>query len=412
MSKLSRVLIVVALTALVLAACAPAATPTPTIIEKEKIVKETQVVQVQVTPVPKEPIRIGLHAPFSGAVAYMGEDGNMGVTMAIEEINAAGGILGHPLKLYIADNACSTDGAVSAVRKLIEVDQVHALTGGYCSSATLGSMPIIEQYGVPQVTEASSNSRITEMAGKGGNIWQFRVNPHDGIMASGFSKTIAETAKSVCILAANNDFGRGAAGNFDKNFKLNNVEVKAIEYFEQGQPDYHSLLTKWKGLNPDAVLLIMESHDGAIFMRQFREVGMTAKVFGRGSLVSPEFLKDIQDDLTLGAGIMEATFGAVGANPEFDQRFKERWGHLPHVHSLAGYNAVRYALAEGIRIAIETTGKATRESIREGLTKVDLQDTLLGPCKFDEYNQAHGYIDILTLDDKGNATILSRVIAK
>lgn len=411
MSKLSRVLIVVTLLALVLAACGPSATPTPIVIEKEKVVKETEVVQV--TAVPKKPIKIGMHAPLTGAAAYMGEDANKGVTMAIEEINAEGGIMGHLLTLAIADNACSSDGAVSAVRKLVEVDNVDVLEGGYCSSATLASMPIIEQYGVPQVTEASSNARITELAGKGGNIWEFRVNPHDGIMASGFSTMIADSGvKAVAILAQNNDFGRGAAANFEENFKKNDVEVKAVEYFEAGQADYHSLLTKWKALNLDAVLLIMESHDGAIFVRQFREMGMTARIYGRGSLVSPEFVEDIQDDLTLGAGIMEASFGSVGANPEFDQRFKERWGHLPHVHSLAGYNAVRFAIAEGIRIALETTGEATRETIRDGIAKVDLPNTLLGPCKFDEYNQAHGYIDILTLDDKGNSTILQRVIAE
>ncbi len=410
MSKIYRVLIIVGLAAIVLSACAPSATPTPIVIEKEKIVKETQVVQV--TEVPKKPIKIGMHAPLSGAAAYMGEDGNKGVTLAIEEINAAGGIMGHMLTLAIADNACSSDGAVSAVRKLVEVDNVDVLEGGYCSSATLASMPIIEQYGVPQVTEASSNAKITQMAGKGGNIWEFRVNPHDGIMATGFSKMIAETAKIVAILAQNNDYGRGAAANFDAAFKANNVEVKAIEYFEAGQADYHSILTKWKAFNLDAVLLVMESHDGAIFVRQFREMGMTAKIYGRGSLVSAEFVEDIQDDLTLGAGIMEAGFGMTGVNPKFDAAYKARWGTLPHAHAIGGYNAVRYAMAEGIRIALETTGEATRETIRDALEKVDLAETLLGPCKFDEYNQAHGYIDIATLDDKGNISILKRVIAE
>jgi len=241
-----------------------------------------------------------------------------------------------------------------------------------------------------------------------GNIWEFRVNAHDGMMSQALSKMMAEEIESNTILAANNDWGRGAAAAFDENLKALGVEVVTIDFFEQGQADYHSLLTKWKGLNPDAILLVMESHDAAIFMRQFRELGMPQKVYARGSVVTAEFVEDIQDDLSIGEGIVEATLWTVGTDPEFDQRFKNRWGVLPHVHSATAYNAVRFVISEALRIAIEETGKADRASIRDALEKVEV-DTMIGPVKFDDYNQGHPYLVITTLDGEGNISVLKQL---
>jgi branched-chain amino acid transport system substrate-binding protein len=404
----------VALAVVVLSACAPPAPETVVETEVVEVTREVEVtkeveVEVPVEPEVKELIKIGLAAPFSGAVAYMGEDANMGVTLAIDEINAEGGVMGHLLQLSVADNACAPDQAVSAIRKLVEVDQVDVIQGSYCSSCSLAAMPIIEQYEVPMVTGASSNASITEMAGVGGNIWEFRVNAHDGMMSQSLSKMMSEEIGSTTILAANNDWGRGAAAAFEENLKTLGVEVLSTDFFEQGQADYHSLLTKWKGLNSDAILLIMESHDAAIFMRQFREMGMPQKVYARGSVVTAEFVEDIQDDLSIGDGIVEATIWTVGTDSEFDERFKDRWGVLPHVHSAGGYVVVRYVIPEAVRIAIEETGKADRASIRDALEKVDIAETLYGPVKFDDHHQAHTYLVITALDDQGNISVLKRV---
>ncbi len=406
--------ILVALVMVVLSACA---TPTPETVVETKVVEITrevkvvEEVEVEITAEPeaKEPVVIGLSAPFSGPVAFLGEDANMGATMAVEEINAEGGVLGHLLKVVIADNACAPDQAVSSIRKLVEVDNVDLVQGCICSSAVLAALPIIEQYEVPMLTAAATNPKITEeLAGVGGNIWEFRMNPHDGLMSQSLSKMMAEENDSLIILAANNDWGRGAAAAFEENLALLGVDIPSIDYFEQGQPDYHSLLTKWKGLEADAILLVMESHDGAIFMRQFREMGMTQKVYARGSLVSAEFVEDIQDDLSIGEGLVEAALWATGANPEFDERFEARWGFLPRICSATAYTAFRDVISEAIRIAIEETGKADRVSIRDALTKVDV-DTLLGPVRFDDHNQAHSELVIVGLDDKGNISVLERL---
>ena len=405
MSTIRKLAVLSIVAALIVTACAPAATPSdPVTVETTKIVE----VLVEVTPATKEPIKIGISSPFTGAIAYGGEDVNMGATLAVEEINAEGGILGHLLEIYVADNACSADQAISSIRKLVEVDGVDVINGALCSGATMGAMPLLEQYGVPMVTSSSTNPKITDMSGVGGNIWEFRTSPYAVMMVTGFSKLIAESAKTVAILAPNDDYGRGAAAAFETALTNEGVEILAIEFHESGQPDYHSILTKFKELNPDALVIPMFAHDASVMMRQFRELQMPQLVFARGAVVTPEFIADISDDLSIGEGIMEATGWAYGAGPEFDQKFEERWGFPSRYYAAMAYMAIRYVIADAIKIAIEETGDANPASIRDALEKVSVE-TFNGLIEFDEYNQAHPLVAITTLDDQGNISLLDQV---
>lgn len=405
MFRLGRLLVVVVLAAIVLSACAPAATPTPVVIEKEKVVKETAVVQV--TAAPGEPIKIGICAPFSGAVAHLGEDSNTGASLAVEEVNQEGGILGHPVQLFIGDNACAPDQAISAVRSLVEANKVDVMIGPVCSSAGLAVMPILEQYGVAMIAGNATNVKLTQNAGVGGNKWFFRICANDGMMVAAVSKKIAETARSVTILGTNNDWGRGVADVFKQNLEPLGINIQAVDYYEQGQPDYHSLITKWKGLNPDAIVVAMESHDGAIMVRQLREQGMTQKLYARGAMLSVEFVEDLRDNLAVADGILEGTYFAIGANPEYDAKFRARFGKEPPNNTGAGYAEASVAM-EAARIAIEQTGKADRNSIRDALEKVDME-TIYGHIKFDDHNQAHPFMVLVGVDAKGNITVLEKL---
>jgi len=288
------------------------------------------------------------------------------------------------------------------------VDQVDVINGCLCSGSTMAAMPLLEQYSVPMVTSSSTNPLITEMSGAGGNIWEFRTSPHDKMMAGSLSSVIVETAETVCVLAPNDDWGRGAAAAFEEALANVGVEILAIEFHERGQPDYHSILTKWKDLDPDALVLAMFAHDASIFMRQFRELQMPQQVFARGAVVTPEFVMDITDDLSIGEGIMEATGWAYGAGPEFDQKFEERWGFPSRYYSAMAYKDVKYVIAEAVRIAIEETGEATSATIRDALEKVSVE-TFNGLIEFDDYNQAHPLISVTTLDDQGNISLLRQV---
>ena len=348
-----------------------------------------------------QPIKVGASAPLSGPNAFAGNDWMQGLTLSVDQINAAGGVLGRPLQIISADNECSPDGAVSAARKLIDLDQVDVILGGVCSGATLGGMPVIQQAPIVQLTDVSSNPTITANAGTaGGNIWEFRINADDSIISTTYSKNIASVAKTVVIFAENDDFGHGAVDAYNVSLPAAGAQIQSVEYFAPGQADYRASLAKVQTENPDALLLIMESQDAAVFVRQLNEVGFAPKLFSRGSIVTPEFLDAIKDQPQLGEGIEEASLWAVGEDPAFDAAFQQRFGRLPPANGSGPYYSAK-VLAEAIRIA----GKVDRASIRDGLSRVDLQ-LPWGHVKFDDHNQAHPNITLSVIKD-GKIQLLS-----
>lgn len=342
----------------------------------------------------QEPIRIGINKPFSGPVSFIGQDEKVGFEWALAEINAKGILGGRKIQLFYGDNQCNPTEGVNAARKLIDLDKVVAMISGACSSATLAIMPVIEEAKIPNLTISSTNPRITQMAGVGGNVWQFRLNVDDSTMAKTFSRVIAEKAKTVAMFGPNNDFGRGAAAAYGEEFKKVGVRLLTVEYFEQGTADYRPQLTKVKSMSPQALLLVMESRDASVLVRQLRESGMRPTLFARGSVVTNEFAKAIRDDCSLGEGLVEATFGANGISPAFDRRFEQAFKQKPHIHHGISYSGL-HALAR----AIELGGKAEPDAIRQGLKKLDFTDPILGPVKFDDHNQAHTNMALTTMSE-------------
>src|SRR5256886_3621599 len=243
------------------------------------------------------PTRMGLRSAMGGPAAITGEGVRWGATLAVEEVNAKGGIMGRKLEASFADNKATPGEAVSAVRKLADVDQVDVIIGQTHSGACLGAMPVVKELGVPMVIEACSHPKIRELSGKGGNEWTFRVALDDEIMAYTFARYMArQGVKSSSVLAMNNDFGRGAAVAYEAAFKKAGVTLVSTEFFDPGQPDYRPVLTRLKRANTETILAVILASDGAPFMRQFRELGLTQKVVSRGSLASAEFLHQVRDN--------------------------------------------------------------------------------------------------------------------
>src|SRR5215468_11990156 len=148
-----------------------------------------------------QPVRVGFASAMSGPSAITGEGVVWGATMAVEDVNAKGGIMGRKVEVFFADNKGTPGEAVSAVRKLVDVDKVDVIIGQTHSGACLGSMPIVKELMVPQVTESCSNPKIREMSGKGGNEWQFRVNIDDVIIANTFARYIAgQNVKTIALV--------------------------------------------------------------------------------------------------------------------------------------------------------------------------------------------------------------------
>ena len=355
------------------------------------------------------PIRIGFASAMSGPAAITGEGVRWGATLAVEEINAKGGVMGRKLEAFFADNKAQPGEAVSAVRKLVDVDQVDVIIGQTHSGACLGAMPVVKELGVPMVIEACSHPQIRALSGKGGNEWTFRVALDDEIMAYTFARYMArQDVKSTSILAMNNDFGHGAANAYDAAFKKANIKLLSTEFFDPGQPDYRPVLTRLKRANPVAILAVILASDGAPFMRQFRELGLTQRVFSRGSLGSAEFLYQVRDNPKIGDGVIEASYWITGLDPDWDKKWTERYKVPPRIHGSLAAITLKWAVVPALEIALKKHGKADRQTIRAALEEVDVKDSPLGPIKFDTNHQAWINMILIEIRD-GQLHILEKL---
>jgi branched-chain amino acid transport system substrate-binding protein len=355
------------------------------------------------------PIKIGFASAMSGPAAITGEGVRWGGTLAVEEINARGGVMGRKLEAFFADNKAQPGEAVSAVRKLADVDQVDVIIGQTHSGACLGAMPVVKEIGIPMVVESCSHPKIRELSGKGGNEWTFRVALDDEIMAYTFARYMArQGVKTSSVLAMNNDFGRGAAIAYEAAFKKAGVKLVSTEFFDPGQPDYRPVLTRLKRANPEAILGVILASDGAPFMRQFRELGLTQKIFARGSLGSAEFLHQVRDNPRIGDGVVEASYWITGLDPDWDRKWTERHKIPPRIHGSLAAITLKWAVVPALEIAIKKTGKADRKSIRDALEQVDVKDSPLGPIKFDDHHQAWINMILIEMRD-GQLKILEKL---
>ena len=355
------------------------------------------------------PIRIGFASAMSGPAAITGEGVRWGGTLAVEEINARGGIMGRKIEAYFADNKATPGEAVSAVRKLADVDKVDVIIGQTHSGACLGAMPVVKEIGVPMVIEACSHPQIRALSGKGGNEWTFRVALDDEIMAYTFARYMAkQNVKSSSILAMNNDFGRGAANAYEAAFKKAGIKLVSTEFFDPGQADYRPVLTRLKRAGAETILGIILAGDGAPFMRQFRELGLTQRVYSRGSLASAEFLHQVKDNPKVGDGVVEAGYWVTGLDPDWDKKWQERHNIPPRIHGSLAAIALKWAVVPAIEIALKKTGKADRATIRAALKEVDVKDSPLGPIKFDDNHQAWINMILLEMQD-GKLRILEKL---
>ncbi|MGD9885439.1 MAG: ABC transporter substrate-binding protein, partial [Reyranella sp.] len=228
------------------------------------------------------PIVIGVSTGQTGAVAVAAEWELWGVNLAVEEINAAGGLLGRKVEVLVMDNKCNPSEAVNVANKLVEA-KVVAIEGAHCSSAHLASMKIIADAKIPMVTGIASNPQITELAGPGRNEYSFRISPSDSAMMEALGTYLGEKKvfKNAAIIGEDTDFGRGGADAFKKVAEKAGVTVVSTDFHPQNTPDFTSILTRIQQRRPDAIATFQVGGDSINFLRQAMQLGVRIPYTGR-----------------------------------------------------------------------------------------------------------------------------------
>ena len=341
--------------------------------------------------------RIGLSGAFTGPAALASEWEKWGVDLAVEEINAAGGLNGKKLEIVQVDNRCNpTEGANSA-RKLVQ-DKVSAIIGAHCSSATLAMMPIILEAKIPMITGVSSSPRISELSGAGGNPFMFRISPDDLRMAQGMTEYLGQKKlfKNIVIIAEDSDFGRGGAAAFTPLAQKAGITVVSTDYAPQMTPDFTPLLTRVAQRKPDAIAVFMLGADSLNLYRTAMQMGMKIPYTGRAEL-SGKTLEVIQ------AGGLEGSVSAWTYSPDIDNPANKKFAayimnkyKIPAtLQSWAGYDSMQ-AIAQAIRDAKSDDPV----KIRDALAKVKYTALLGKSMSFDANNQAGRLVVLQQVKDR------------
>ena len=283
----------------------PAAQETPTPAAQETptpAAQETPTPVAQETPAPvaegppdslqplEDPLatRIGFFAPMTGAQASFGMDAVNGAKLAIEEINLAGGVLGHPVSLIIKDTESQPEQTHTVVSELINTEKVAALVGEIASDRSLIAASMAQASGIAMITPGATNEKVTA-AGD----YIFRAGYTDAFQAATMAKFARsiDVEKAAILFDASNPYGSGLMEAFKADFLQHGGTIVAEEFYRAGDTDFTAQLNAIKEKNPDSIFLPSYYTEAALIIRQARQLGIDAPFLGTDGWDSVEFLK-------------------------------------------------------------------------------------------------------------------------
>jgi branched-chain amino acid transport system substrate-binding protein len=333
--------------------------------------------------IPKAPIKVGVVLPTSGPIAYDGGLALNGIKMAMEEINATGGIEGNKIELYVEDSAGVPATAVAAMEKLVGMEKVAAVIGDFGSSCTLAMMDVAQRSKVPLITPVSLAPKITEM----GNIWMFRGCDNSAMIAKAFTKWAVQEKKidKWAYIAINTDYGRGSVEAFNEDLEKLGASVVFTEYFNQGETDYYPIVTKLSASDANGLCLFGETVDLSRVVAQYYEMGLEGKMLimdPTSGTFNEKFIELAKESANgiVGASRFVASIPTPAAQ-KFVADYKSRYNADPEKYAQAGYDCARM-----VALAIEKANSLDTETIRSALAGLQYEGPQ-GKAYFDEKNQ-------------------------
>ncbi len=320
-------------------------------------------------------IPIAAIGPMTGQYASFGQQFKHGAEMAVADINAAGGVNGKQLQLFIEDDACDPKQAVAGAGKLA-ARKVRLVAGHFCSGSSIPASRVYADEGIVQISPASTNPKFTDERA-GPNV--FRVCGRDDQQGSVAGKYIAQRFKGqrVAILHDKTTYGKGLADETMKAMNAAGLKEVLYEAYTAGEKDYRALVTKLKSLNVDAIFLGGYHTEGGLIVRQMREQGMKTVLVGGDALVTQQYWQITGE---AGAGTL-MTFSPdprkTPAAADVVKRFKAK-NIDPEGYVLYTYAAIQ-AWAQAATAAKSEDSKAVAAQLAKGTF-----NTVIGTFSFDK----------------------------
>jgi branched-chain amino acid transport system substrate-binding protein len=334
-----------------------------------------------------EPIYFGVSGPFSGDRAAYGAVWKKGMNMAVDEINAAGGIKGRPIELVYQDTQSDPKQSVPVAQKFVDDERIIAELGDFSSAASMAASPIYERGRLVQFGLTNSDPKFT----KGGE-YMFSTAPTMQMDAALMAEVAyKQLGKQAAVFYQASDWGDTSQQVFVERYRALGGKIVALENYLLADKDYHSILSKGRRGEPDVLVLFSYYTDGALLLLQAQDVGLKGKVIAAASCYSNKFLE-------LGGSAANGTVMSVLFFPEdprpdiqhFVQAYKQRYGEAPDQYAARAYDAVK-VVAWGAE-----HGGATREGIRKAfISGQTIPSLLFGSFKFDAERRVAHYDEAL-----------------
>lgn len=320
-----------------------------------------------------EDMLIGIMVPVTGSEATYGKDMENAILLAVDEINAKGGLLGRKVVTTTADDGCDAQMASAAASKLVS-SSVVAVVGGYCSGATVPTLAIYADAKIPMVIPAANSTRIAQ-ENKG---WAFQVNSpgyHQAEKATNWFTKLGHT--KLALVHQGDSFSEDLAQLTKESWEKQGKEVVAYEVVNKGEQDFSALVTKIRSSGAQVVYWTAYHADGAVLIKQLRDRGFTGDiVVGDGS--SSEQLLEIAG--AAGEGVYCTSPPIVDFLPaakDFITNYTAKYNAAP-----GPYSGLAYDSANLLFDAIAKVGSLDAEKIRDTLAATKDFQTISGTVTF------------------------------
>jgi len=293
-------------------------------------------------------IPVGQFASLTGGQATFGQSTDKGVQLALEEINGAGGVLGQQLRIITKDNQSKPGETSTAVRELITRNKVVALIGEVASGRSLEAAPIAQRSGIPMISPASTNEKVTET---GDHIFRVCfIDPFQGTVCAKFAGKLG-AKKAAVLVDVSKDYSLGLAKSFKEQFLKEGGTITGQQSYSGGDKDFSSQLTAIKADNPDVIFLPAYYTEAPLIIRQARQLGITVPFIGGDGWDSTELVG-------VGGAAVEGCyfsnhFSSQSTDPKvvaFVQAYRKKYNSEPDAMVALGYDSV-YLLADAMKRA-------------------------------------------------------------
>ena len=320
-------------------------------------------------------IPVAIVGPITGQYASFGAQMKNGGQMAVDDINAAGGVLGKKIDLSIGDDACDPKQAVAVANQMTAAG-AKLVAGHYCSGSSIPASKVYADGDMVQISPASTNPTFTDDRA-GPNIYRVcgRDDQQGGVAGKYLASHLAD--KKIAFVHDKTAYGKGLADETKKAMNAAGKQEEMYEAITAGEKDYSALVSKLKQANIDVIYFGGYHTEAGLIIRQMRDQGMQTILMGGDALITQEFWSITGD---AGEGTLMTFSPDPRKNPaaaEVVKRFKDK-GIEPE-----GYVLYTYAAIQAWKQAAEKAKSAERDDIVKALNDTEFV-TVIGKFKFNE----------------------------